>query len=126
MLEGELTAHRHNQNHNHNQTRKGQRRRSWRSTLSPTYHSTRRQWTTSSPCRPPSSTSTLQASTLIRSTTPRPSSTRPWNSKPPRATLVAASTRGHLQAERHLPLGERRRGRSPIVNTTRRRSPSCA
>src|SRR3954454_14125721 len=109
MLEGELTAHRRN----HNQTRKGQGRRSRSSTLSPTYHSTRRQWTTYSPCRPPSPTSTLQASPLIRSTTPRPFSTRAWNSKPPRATLASASTHGRLQAGRHLPLGERRRGRSP-------------
>src|SRR3954466_9724032 len=121
MLEGELTAHRHN----HNRTRKDQLDRSRRSTLSPTYQSTRRQWTTSSPCRPPSPTSTLQASTLTRSTTPRPSSTKPWNSKPPRATPAVASTRGHLQAERHLPLGERRRGRSPTAKTTRHQIPSC-
>src|SRR3954468_12660531 len=120
MLEGELTAHRHN----HNQTRKGQYRRSRRSNLSPIYPSTRRQWTTSLPCRPPSPTSTLQVSTLTRSTTPRPSSTRPWNSKPPRATPAVASTRGHLQVERHLPLGERRRGRSPTAKTTRHQSPS--
>src|SRR3954447_11705322 len=99
MLEGEQTAHRHH----HHRTRKDQHRRSRRSILSPTCHSTRRRWTTSSPCRPPSPTSTQQASTLTRSTTPRPLSIRPWNSKLPRATPTVTYTHGHLRAERHPP-----------------------